>query len=83
MMYRFALSPGTEIMYKIHQTVCHFASAYCHEYKDVKVVVSGYNVFGEGEIKIMEYINQLEDESVLIHTNDSDMIVLGIFGLLV
>jgi len=49
---------------------------------DVSIVLSNNQQFGEAEHKIMDYIRQLDfsekNNSILIYTNDTDIILLGI-----
>ena len=64
------ISPGTTFMKKLDKML--------HSLKfDIKVVINGSNVPGEGEHKIMDYIRSCDDEgSSVVYGLDADLIFL-------
>lgn len=82
------ITPGTEFMHKLHLYMLDFLSnkmQNCQEWKEVEVIYSGYDVPGEGEHKIMDYIrycktNNLFDKNTrhCLYGLDADLINLGL-----
>jgi hypothetical protein len=79
-----SLSPGTELMQLTLQAVefyvCSRLQSKRHLYQNVRFVVSGPTVPGEGEIKIIDYIHRYVDpqHSVVVIGSDADLVVLGL-----
>ena len=72
-----AISPGTLFMNKLN------AALYDYEYKGVKIIVNNSDKSGEGEHKIMDYINTTEKETIdpdVIYGLDADLIMLGLIA---
>ena len=84
------ITPGTEFMAKLTQQLKYFISKKVSEDSDwqgVEVVLSGHEVPGEGEHKIMEYIRQAKaqpgyDPNVrhCLYGLDADLIMLGLLS---
>lgn len=84
------ITPGTEFMAKLTQQLKYFISKKVSEDTDwqgVEVVLSGHEVPGEGEHKIMEYIRQAKaqpnyDPNVrhCLYGLDADLIMLGLLS---
>ena len=78
------LTPGTDIMFVIHNEIMDKIARDKSKYYVKKLVYSSHKVPGEGEHKIMGYIrkNKAECESYtgshVIYGNDSDLIILGL-----
>jgi 5'-3' exoribonuclease 1 len=57
-----SITPGTEFMYELNECLKYFVLKKIEEdvgFKDLKVIVSGSDVPGEGEHKILEFIKQI------------------------
>jgi 5'-3' exoribonuclease 1 len=84
------ISPGTEFMAKLSEHLKYFISKKVSEdvdWQGVEVVLSGHEVPGEGEHKIMEYIRQAKaqpgyDPNVrhCLYGLDADLIMLGLLS---
>lgn len=84
------ITPGTEFMAKLTQQLKYFINKKVSEDKDwqgVEIVLSGHEVPGEGEHKIMEYIRQAKaqpgyDPNVrhCLYGLDADLIMLGLLS---
>ncbi|KAI5287050.1 hypothetical protein KEM54_006278, partial [Ascosphaera aggregata] len=84
------ITPGTEFMAKLTQQLKYFISRKVTEdvdWQGVEVVLSGHEVPGEGEHKIMEYIRQAKaqpdyDSNVrhCLYGLDADLIMLGLLS---
>ncbi|KAL9105404.1 MAG: hypothetical protein Q9227_009422 [Pyrenula ochraceoflavens] len=84
------ITPGTEFMAKLTQQLKYFISKKVSEDADwqgVEIVLSGHEVPGEGEHKIMEYIRQAKaqpgyDPNVrhCLYGLDADLIMLGLLS---
>lgn len=82
------ITPGTEFMAKLHSYMIDFLSdkiQNCQEWGEVKIIYSGYDVPGEGEHKIMDYIRMFKtsnsfepDTRHCIYGLDADLINLGL-----
>lgn len=85
-----AITPGTEFMHKLTQQLKYFINKKVSEDKDwqgVEVVLSGHEVPGEGEHKIMEYIRLAKaqpdyDANIrhCLYGLDADLIMLGLLS---
>lgn len=84
------ITPGTEFMAKLTKQLKYFISKKVSEdvdWQGVEVVLSGHEVPGEGEHKIMEYIRQAKaqpgyDPNVrhCLYGLDADLIMLGLLS---
>ena len=84
------ITPGTEFMAKLTQQLKYFISKKVSEdvdWQGVEVVLSGHEVPGEGEHKIMEYIRQAKaqpdyDSNVrhCLYGLDADLVMLGLLS---
>ena len=84
------ITPGTEFMAKLTQQLRYFINKKVSEdgdWQGVEVVLSGHEVPGEGEHKIMEYIRQAKaqpnyDPNVrhCLYGLDADLIMLGLLS---
>lgn len=84
------ITPGTEFMAKLTQQLKYFVSKKISEDKDwqgVEIVLSGHEVPGEGEHKIMEYIRHAKaqpgyDPNIrhCLYGLDADLIMLGLLS---
>ncbi|GLA39344.1 hypothetical protein AnigIFM63309_006681 [Aspergillus niger] len=84
------ITPGTEFMAKLTEQLKYFINKKISEDKDwqgVEIVLSGHEVPGEGEHKIMEYIRHakaqpLYDPNVrhCLYGLDADLIMLGLLS---
>lgn len=76
-----AITPGTEFMTKVYTGVTnYFNKSLNKEFKNLDIVVSGSNFYGEGEHKIFKYIRDNHDYHVntntIIYGLDADLIML-------
>lgn len=84
------ITPGTEFMAKLTQQLKYFINKKVSEDSDwqgVEIVLSGHEVPGEGEHKIMEYIRQSKaqpgyhpDIRHCLYGLDADLIMLGLLS---
>ncbi|KNG90239.1 putative exonuclease Kem1 [Aspergillus nomiae NRRL 13137] len=84
------ITPGTEFMAKLTEQLKYFINKKISEDKDwqgVEIVLSGHEVPGEGEHKIMEYIRHAKaqegyDPNVrhCLYGLDADLIMLGLLS---
>jgi 5'-3' exoribonuclease 1 len=84
------ITPGTQFMAKLTQQLKYFINKKVSEdvdWQGVEVVLSGHEVPGEGEHKIMEYIRQAKaqpgyDPNVrhCLYGLDADLIMLGLLS---
>ncbi|KAL1848385.1 exonuclease II Exo2 [Paecilomyces lecythidis] len=84
------ITPGTEFMAKLTQQLKYFINKKISEdvdWQGVDIVLSGHEVPGEGEHKIMEYIRQAKaqpgyDANVrhCLYGLDADLIMLGLLS---
>lgn len=84
------ITPGTEFMAKLTQQLKYFVSKKISEdteWQGVEIVLSGHEVPGEGEHKIMEYIRQAKaqpgyDPNIrhCLYGLDADLIMLGLLS---
>ncbi|RKF61601.1 5'-3' exoribonuclease 1 [Erysiphe neolycopersici] len=85
-----AITPGSEFMHKLTRQLKYFISKKVSDdanWKDVKIILSGHEVPGEGEHKIMEYIRLAKaqpdyDPNVrhCLYGLDADLIMLGLLS---
>lgn len=79
-----SLSPGTELMQTTLQAiefyVCSRLQSKRNLYRNLRFVVSGPTVPGEGEIKIIDYIHRCVEphHSVIVIGSDADLVLLGL-----
>ena len=83
-----AITPGTEFMAKLTDNLKYFIHKKITEdsnWSNIKIVLSGHEVPGEGEHKIMEYIRTMRNQSDYnsnsrhcIYGLDADLIMLGL-----
>lgn len=84
------ITPGTEFMAKLTQQLKYFVNKKVSEdldWQGVEVVLSGHEVPGEGEHKIMEYIRQAKaqpgydpNRRHCLYGLDADLIMLGLLS---
>ncbi|EEH23189.1 hypothetical protein PABG_05400 [Paracoccidioides brasiliensis Pb03] len=84
------ITPGTEFMAKLTQQLKYFINKKVSEdveWQGVEIVLSGHEVPGEGEHKIMEYIRQTKaqpgyhpDVRHCLYGLDADLIMLGLLS---
>lgn len=77
------ISPGTDFMYKLGIDIkSHISES--ELYKDIEVHFSDWTIYGEGEHKILEFINQNYDKLNMLHIGniiyglDGDLIMLAL-----
>ncbi|KAK9367773.1 XRN 5'-3' exonuclease N-terminus-domain-containing protein, partial [Lipomyces kononenkoae] len=85
-----AITPGTEFMTKLSKQLHYFISKKVSEdsrWQNVEVILSGHEVPGEGEHKIMEYIRATKTQSGYnantrhcLYGLDADLIMLGLLS---
>ncbi|KAK9428897.1 XRN 5'-3' exonuclease N-terminus-domain-containing protein [Lipomyces doorenjongii] len=85
-----AITPGTEFMSKLSKQLHYFISKKVSEdsrWQNVQVVLSGHEVPGEGEHKIMEYIRAAKTQPDYnpntrhcLYGLDADLIMLGLLS---
>ncbi|KAK9235780.1 XRN 5'-3' exonuclease N-terminus-domain-containing protein [Lipomyces kononenkoae] len=85
-----AITPGTEFMSKLSTQLHYFISKKVSEdsrWQNVEIVLSGHEVPGEGEHKIMEYIRAAKTQSDYnantrhcLYGLDADLIMLGLLS---
>jgi 5'-3' exonuclease len=79
------ITPGTHFMFKLKNSLIYYISSRLpqRKYRHVKFYLSGSDVAGEGEIKIVNYIHHKPkthkvNDSYLIVGTDADLILLGL-----
>lgn len=82
--------PGTAFMVKLSEQLCYFVNKKITEdanWREVQVVLSGHEVPGEGEHKIMEYIRLSKAQPDYnpnvrhcLYGLDADLIMLGLLS---
>jgi 5'-3' exonuclease len=71
-----AISPGTEFMEKLKQSLLNYIKA--PNFDDVDIVFSSANVYGEGEHKIFDFIRETPlGGNIIIYGLDADLIMLS------
>lgn len=83
-----AITPGTEFMAKLTENLKYFIHKKMSEdsrWSNIKIILSGHEVPGEGEHKIMEFIRSMKAQDNYnpnvrhcIYGLDADLIVLGL-----
>lgn len=83
-----SITPGTEFMMDLIDRLKFFVKRKIHEdddWKNIEVIVSGGDVPGEGEHKLMEWLRGWKqspeydiNESHCIYSNDADLIFLSL-----
>lgn len=84
------ITPGTEFMAKLTQQLKYFINKKVSEdidWQGVEIVLSGHEVPGEGEHKVMEYIRQAKSQPNYdpnrrhcLYGLDADLIMLGLLS---
>src|ERR1700761_8392024 len=84
------ITPGTEFMARLTQQLKYFVNKKISEdvdWQGVEIVLSGHEVPGEGEHKIMEYIRQAKAQKFYdpnmrhcLYGLDADLIMLGLLS---
>jgi 5'-3' exoribonuclease 1 len=82
------ITPGTTFMHGLSRALLYYVAVKLESdrsWQDLEVIVSGAEVPGEGEHKIMEYIRQLKEQKRMppntrhcIYGLDADLIFLGL-----
>jgi 5'-3' exonuclease len=80
------ITPGTYFMHRLKNSLCYYVCNRLQKsrrFERVKFYVSGSDVAGEGEIKIVNYIKNKpayhrSEDSYLIVGTDADLILLGL-----
>nr|SZF06467.1 5'-3' exoribonuclease 1 [Psoroptes ovis] len=82
------ITPGTEFMDKLHSFMLNFIAKKIQNYQEwqeIEIIYSGYDVPGEGEHKIMDYIRYCKtkdsfdpDTRHCLYGLDADLINLGL-----
>lgn len=82
------ITPGTQFMRGLTQALLYYVAVKLESdrsWRDLEVIVSGAEVPGEGEHKIMEYIRKLKEDRMMpantrhcIYGLDADLIFLGL-----
>lgn len=83
-----SISPGTDFMYNLNKQLQFFIKAKISEdahWQNLEIVLSGSDVPGEGEHKILQYIRDWQNKpdfdpemSHCIYGGDADLIMLGL-----
>ncbi|PLW58081.1 hypothetical protein PCANC_04147 [Puccinia coronata f. sp. avenae] len=84
------ITPGTPFMARLHEKLKYFLNKKVSEdpaWQEVQVILSGHDVPGEGEHKIMEYIRHAKTQKDYnphirhcIYGLDADLIMLGLLS---
>ncbi|KAI2798804.1 5'-3' exoribonuclease 1 [Blomia tropicalis] len=82
------ITPGTEFMHKLHDHMVQFLRQkvqHNQSWRDCEIIYSGYDVPGEGEHKIMDYIRYCRTKNTFdknvrhcLYGLDADLINLGL-----
>ena len=79
------ITPGTEFMYTLRRACEYFAAsrvAGSYRFRDVAFYISGSDVAGEGEVKIIEWLHTLRTkesgDSIIIVGGDADLVLQGL-----
>lgn len=74
------LVPGSSFMGKIDASLAYYAAQYVSKNRDTKIYVSGSNIPGEGELKIVKYIKNIRNDkdSYVVYSSDADSILLSL-----
>jgi len=85
---KLQITPGTPFMIRLKEALCFYACARLQRnrrYSNIEFYISGGDVPGEGEVKIMERIyflasqdNRASQASYMIFGSDADIVVMGI-----
>ena len=83
-----SISPGTDFMYNLNKQLQFFIKAKIAEdahWQNLEIILSGSDVPGEGEHKILQYIRDWQNKpdfdpemSHCIYGGDADLIMLGL-----
>ncbi|KAJ1768670.1 exonuclease II Exo2 [Coemansia sp. RSA 1843] len=83
--HAYAITPGTQWMWQVERHLTEFIEAKRRndmEWKQLRVVLSGYRDPGEGEQKIMDYLCEVQEtEHGGVHyvlSNDADTVLLSL-----
>jgi len=80
---KLQFTPGCSFMYRLKEALKHFCCArvQAKRFSRIKFYISGADVAGEGEVKIIRYIHalnsQFRNNTYLIVGSDADLILLG------
>ena len=76
------ISPATSFMIKLDEELNVFKKELEKTYKDLKVIISGFKIRGEGETKIVDFINYelspKNSKNICIYSPDADVILLAL-----
>lgn len=81
---RLQLTPGVDLMYHLRDAVEQFARTWLEKYNappGLQIHISGADVAGEGEVKVIDYCHVAgfeSDDSVCIVGGDADIFLLGL-----
>jgi len=78
-----AITPGTEFMKKLSESIIYAFSFVESKYNVKKVIVSTSTEPGEGEHKLFDYVRNydMKNDKIALYGLDSDLIMLSIFHL--
>lgn len=78
-----AITPGTDFMQKLSDSITYAFSFVEEKYNVQKVIVSTSSEPGEGEHKLFEYMrnHDMKQDNIALYGLDSDLIMLSIFHL--
>jgi len=77
-----AITPGTEFMKKLCQSITKHFTLSEKKYNVGKIITSCSDECGEGEHKLFKYIrNTIQSRTIAVYGLDSDLIMLSIFHL--
>jgi hypothetical protein len=79
------ITPGTEFMLAVRRACEYFAAsrvAGSYRFKDIAFYISGADVAGEGEVKIIDWLHVLRSrgpsDSIIIVGGDADLVLQGL-----